>query len=82
MFYHADVLAVFSRRCLLGSCLANRGIYGLTGRIGWSWLAEFGKITHIATIIGTLLLYPAGMLADRYHPLTVVRLGALVTALI
>lgn len=54
----------------------------LTGRIGWSWLAEFGKITHIATIIGTLLLYPAGMLADRYHPLTVVRLGALVTALI
>jgi len=32
-------------------------------------LAEFGKISGGAQILGTLLLYPCGILSDRYHPL-------------
>lgn len=48
-------------------------------------LGQHGKILAIAQIIIVLLLYPAGMLADRFHPLRVmvwVKIGILFSTLL
>lgn len=48
-------------------------------------LGQHGKILAIAQVVTVLLLYPAGMLADRFHPLRVmvwVKIGILVATLL
>jgi MFS family permease len=44
-------------------------------------LETLGKVGGIAGIVGTVLLYPAGVIADRYHPLRVL-IGAAMAGLL
>jgi Na+/melibiose symporter-like transporter len=45
-------------------------------------LATFGKIGGTCAIISMLLLYPAGYIADRYHPLRVLRGVSIINVLL
>jgi Na+/melibiose symporter-like transporter len=56
------------------SVFLNRDSLGLN-------LDQLGKIGGIAGFVTTLLLYPAGMLSDRYHPIRVIGITMLFSLL-
>jgi MFS family permease len=45
-------------------------------------LDQLGKIAGIAGFVTTLLLYPAGILSDRYHPIRIIGISMLLSLLI
>jgi MFS family permease len=45
-------------------------------------LAFFGKTTAIAAVVGTVLMYPAGILSDRFHPLRMLLVATIALVLI
>lgn len=49
---------------------AAYGVLGATGIVGID-LATFGRVAGACGVLSLLLLYPAGAIADRYHPLRV-----------
>lgn len=65
---------------MIGYCITPFNIF-LAVSLGLS-LDEFGKINGIGGLIGVLLMYPAGVLMDRIHPLRVMLLAAVALCLV
>ncbi len=60
---------------------AAYGVLGATGIVGID-LATFGKVAGVCGVLSLILLYPAGIIADRYHPLRVLLVSTIAQSML
>jgi MFS family permease len=65
----------------VAGCINVFGVFLNRDSLGLN-LDQLGKIGGVAGFVTTLLLYPAGMLADRYHPIRIIGITMMLLLLI